>query len=249
MRKLVSHISTPATISSVRVRGAVVQQIVGKRAQREDVGGAHERGQPERDPSPARGARAASCLGVATNMPISSAASSAGTSQWGRSSAAWAAPAAARSPRAPSAVPATAIRRFRAAGRDDRSGRAPGLASCRGASRILRILRGVWGAGRGASRVLRGAWGIPGPRRHTLRPGSDFTGRGSDPTARFGPHWTRLGPHGLARRYPGSDRLWESRTPSTSSSWPRSSCSCSGRGGCPKSRARWAKASASSATR
>ena len=53
--------------------------------------------------------------------------------------------------------------------------------------------------GVGAGRVVAGpsgGVGDSGPRRHTLRPGSDFTGRGSDPTARFGPHWTRLGPHG-----------------------------------------------------
>ncbi len=55
---------------------------MGQRAEREDVGGADERGQPERDP-PAQGMLVLELMWRGDDMPISSAPSRPGTSQVG----------------------------------------------------------------------------------------------------------------------------------------------------------------------
>ena len=54
IRKFVSQISMPETISSRPLRDVVVQQEVGERDERVDVGRADERDQAERDAPPAR---------------------------------------------------------------------------------------------------------------------------------------------------------------------------------------------------
>ena len=78
IRKFVSQISTPETISPRPFGDVVVQQVVRERAEREDVRGAHERGQRRARCAAGAGARPRATLGVTTNMPTSSTPSSDG---------------------------------------------------------------------------------------------------------------------------------------------------------------------------